>query len=103
MIIKNILNKISFHPTLLFVALSAIITGLFKEFIILFLIIIVHEIGHIISALYYKFNINKINLYPFGGYIVFDEKINRALKEICNSHKWPCFTNYLFFNNIFYS
>jgi stage IV sporulation protein FB len=56
-------------------------TGLFKEFIILFTIIIIHEIGHIIASLYYHFNINKIYLYPFGGYIKFDDKLNRPLKE----------------------
>lgn len=66
---------------LLFIAASAILTGLFKEFIILFLIIIIHEIGHLIAAKYYNFNINKIHLYPFGGYIEFNDKINRPLKE----------------------
>jgi stage IV sporulation protein FB len=65
----------------LLVAASALITGLFKEFIILFTIIIIHEIGHVLASLYYNFNINKIYLYPFGGHIKFDEKLNRPLKE----------------------
>ena len=65
----------------MFVAASSVITGLFKEFIVLFSIIIVHEIGHVLAALYYRFNIYKIYLYPFGGYIKFNDKLNRALKE----------------------
>jgi stage IV sporulation protein FB len=58
-----------------------LLTGLFKDFIILFSIIIIHEIGHLLAASYYKFNIYKIYLYPFGGYIKFNDKLNRALKE----------------------
>lgn len=62
-------------------AASSLITGLFKEFIIMFSIIIIHEIGHLLAASYYKFNIHKIYLYPFGGYIKFDDKLNRTIKE----------------------
>ena len=47
----------------------------------MFSIIIIHEIGHLLAASYYKFNIYKIYLYPFGGYIKFNDKLNRALKE----------------------
>ncbi len=81
MIIKNIYNKVAIHPLLLFIAASSIITGLFKDFIILFTIIIFHELGHLIAAFHYKFNINKIHLYPFGGYIEFNDKINKSLFE----------------------
>lgn len=46
---------------------------------ILFSIIIIHEIGHLLAALYFEFNIYKINIYPFGGYIQFNDKLNRPL------------------------
>ena len=65
----------------MFVAASSLITGLFKEFIILLSIIVVHEIGHLSAALKYRFNIDKIFLYPYGGYIKFNDKLNRTLKE----------------------
>lgn len=81
MIIKNILSKVSIHPLLLFVALSSIITGLFKDFLILFSIIIIHELGHIIASLFYRSEIDKIHLYPFGGNIKTNDKINRPLRE----------------------
>jgi stage IV sporulation protein FB len=80
-IIKSIYNKVRINPLLLFVAASAVFTGLFKEFIIMFLIIIIHEIGHLLAAAYYHFNIDKISLYPFGGYIKFNDKLNRSLRE----------------------
>lgn len=62
-------------------AASALFTGLFKDFTILFSIIIIHEIGHLLAASYYNFNIFKIYLYPFGGYIKFNDKLNRPIKE----------------------
>ena len=46
-----------------------------------FLIIIVHEFGHLIAAYHYKWNFDKIVIYPFGGCCKFDEKVNRSLKE----------------------
>ena len=54
---------------------------MFKEFFYIFLIIIIHELGHLIAAKYYKWNFNKISLYPFGGCCKFEEKINRPIKE----------------------
>jgi stage IV sporulation protein FB len=58
-----------------------LITGLFREFIVLFSIIVVHEIGHLLAAIYFNFNIHKIYLYPFGGYIKFNDKLNRPLRD----------------------
>ena len=46
-----------------------------------FLIIIVHELGHLTLAYHYKWNFDKIAIYPFGGCLKFDEKVNRSLKE----------------------
>ena len=56
-------------------------TGMFKEFGMVFLIIVVHELGHLFTGLYFKWNFDKIVIYPFGGCLKFDEKINRSLKE----------------------
>ncbi|MBQ9011489.1 MAG: hypothetical protein IJ093_02450 [Bacilli bacterium] len=45
------------------------------------MIIIIHEIGHVIFALYYKWNIDKVILLPFGALTLFNEQINRPLFE----------------------
>ena len=52
-----------------------------KEFLMVFFIIIFHEIGHLLMAKYFKWNFDKICIYPFGGCTKFDEKINRPLHE----------------------
>lgn len=64
-----------------FLAISSIFTGLFKPFIILYSIILVHELGHGIIAYNLNWNISKINIYPFGGYTLFGSSINKNIKE----------------------
>lgn len=80
-IIKNILNKIYFHPFFILVTFICSITGLFREFTVFFLIIVIHEIGHIIGGLYYNWPIDKIIILPFGGLTIFKQHLNVPLKE----------------------
>lgn len=70
------MNKININPFFYFLALISIFTGLFKQFLIMYLIIIVHEFGHIFFALIFKYKIIKINIYPFGGYSIFQNDLN---------------------------
>lgn len=75
--------KITFkiHPLYYLVAIFSIITGLFKDFIYITLLIFIHEIGHTMGALIYKWKIKKIIILPFGGITIFNELINKSLKE----------------------
>ncbi|MDD2377647.1 MAG: hypothetical protein PHD10_03000 [Bacilli bacterium] len=77
----KIISKIKIHIFFYLVAFLAVLTGLFKDFIILSSIIIIHELGHVLGALYFKWKIDKIIILPFGGLTVFNEKINRSMKE----------------------
>lgn len=45
------------------------------------MIIIIHEFGHITGAFICKWNIEKVVILPFGGITIFNEDINRPLKE----------------------
>lgn len=56
-------------------------TGQFKSFLIISLITLIHELGHLLGAIYYKWHIEKVLLLPFGGLTIFKEDINRPLKE----------------------
>lgn len=58
-----------------------VITGNFNSFILYFLLILIHELGHFISAITFNWNVDKIYFYPYGGYTKFNEDINRPLKE----------------------
>lgn len=74
-------NIFKIHPLYYLVAFLSIITGLFKDFTYITLLIFIHEVGHTIGALIYKWNIKKIIILPFGGITIFNEHINKSLKE----------------------
>lgn len=78
---KNILNKIYFHPLFLITILIFILIGEFRFISYFMLLIIVHELGHIVISLCFKWNIDKIIILPFGGLTKFNEIINRPLIE----------------------
>lgn len=77
----KIISKVSIHPLFYLMALICIFTGLFKDFIMISFIIIIHECGHIIASQIYKWKIDKIVILPFGGITIFKEMINRPIKE----------------------
>lgn len=74
-------NIFKIHPLYYLVAILTIITGNFKDFTLITLIIIIHELGHISAAIYYKWKIEKIVILPFGGITIFNEYLNRPIKE----------------------
>ena len=81
MIIKKFLNKIDINWYTIILIFLAFLGGLFKEICIVSFIIIIHEFGHFIAIYKYKWNISKIDIYPFGGVIKLDDKIDKPLKE----------------------
>lgn len=81
LIIKHILNKIDIHPFFLFIAISSAMTGMFHEFMIVLSILLIHELGHIVAACFYRWNIYKIHILPFGGNIEFRQLIHSSIKE----------------------
>ena len=58
--------KIKFHLSLLLFIIISIFSGFFKELILILLILILHELGHIITILLLKGNIREINLTLVG-------------------------------------
>lgn len=57
----------------------AFLIGSFMPFIILLLLIIVHEIGHFITAIFFRIEVDKIYIYPFGGVSKFNISLNESL------------------------
>jgi stage IV sporulation protein FB len=77
----KLLRKIEIHPLLWFIVAIAVVTAHFRELLMLFLIIFVHEMGHAACAHFFSWRIKKIQLLPFGGVAEMDEHGNRPLKE----------------------
>ena len=66
-----------------FLLISAILCGVFKECLILFSIVLIHELGHIIMIKYFHYKIKEIEILPFGGITKIEKDLNSAInKEI---------------------
>jgi stage IV sporulation protein FB len=55
------------HPLFLLLMAVAAAAGLFVELVTLFVIVVIHELGHVAAALHYGWRIREIQLLPFGG------------------------------------
>lgn len=100
---KNIC-KVKIHPLFYIFGFLAVITGLFREFLTFTLIIIFHELGHIIGGFLFKIYPKQVNIYPFGGLTIFQMKINIELyKEFVIALSGPIFQiiTFLLFKNVF--
>lgn len=78
---KIIYNKIYIHPLYYIFAFISILTGHFKNFTFLTLLILVHEIGHIIAGLIWKWKIKRVIILPFGCMTEFNELLNKPIYQ----------------------
>ena len=91
--------KITFkiHPFFYILALICIFTGYFKNFIFITFIILFHELGHILCSMFFNWKIDKVIVLPFGCLTLFDEYINRPIKEeLLIAIIGPIFQSFLF-------
>ena len=78
---KNILRKFRVHPFYLLLSFFSVITGQFRLFSLFTLILIIHELGHLLGALFYHWRIKEVILLPFGGITIFEEHLNKPIWE----------------------
>lgn len=61
--------------------LASVITGYFVELLTLFVIVLVHELGHVIMAKGFGWNVREIKLLPFGGVAEVEDGSGLPAKE----------------------
>lgn len=66
--------RVRLHPLFVLVMAVAVITGYFLELITLFGIVIIHELGHIAAAKGLGWQVREVQLLPFGGVAVMDDR-----------------------------
>ena len=94
-IIKNIF-KVNILVYIL--GIIAILIGSFKEYLILNIIIIVHELGHFLVAKLLKVDVKKIYIYPLGGITKFNMPLNtKNIIEFLILIAGPLFQNIAYF------
>lgn len=57
----------SVHPLFVLIMLASVLTGYFGELITLFLIVFVHELGHVAAGQAFGWKFRVVRLLPFGG------------------------------------
>lgn len=77
----NTLTKIRIHPLFWFIIGLGVITGRFKEVLMILIIVFIHEMGHAWMAHYFGWKVIKIELMPFGGAAEVEARGIRPLKE----------------------
>jgi len=55
------------HPLFLLLMLAAVATGYFAELLTLFVIVLIHELGHVAAARSFGWKVIRVQLLPFGG------------------------------------
>ncbi|WP_440895987.1 site-2 protease family protein [Amphibacillus sp. Q70] len=69
------------HPSIWFVFILSIMTGMFYEIAIIFFIVSWHEFGHFLVAKYFNWDIRRVTLWIFGGVMETEEHLNKPMKE----------------------
>ncbi len=74
-------SYLKIHPLTILFLFIAFLTGYFQYIFYMMSLIFIHEIGHVTFALFFGWNVKKIVLLPFGGITIFEEMVNRPIKE----------------------
>jgi|SRR5690625_3436593 len=69
------------HPTLLIFLLIAMATGMITQIMIIWTIVIIHECGHLLVARLFRWRIDAVILWAFGGMLKTDEYNTRLMYE----------------------
>ena len=78
---KNILHLFNIHLSTYFLILSFLITGLVKNIILIYFIVLFHELGHLFIIKLLGYKIIKVDIYPSGGVTKIDKKINTKISH----------------------
>ncbi|MFB4210789.1 M50 family metallopeptidase [Shouchella sp. JSM 1781072] len=84
----NLLKKVHIHPLFWLIIAMGVITGRFKEVVMLLVIVLIHEMGHVWMAHRFGWKILKIELLPFGGAAVLEPKGIPPAREECFIVLW---------------
>ncbi|WP_274433960.1 site-2 protease family protein [Alicyclobacillus sp. ALC3] len=60
-------GRVRFHPLFFLLAVVALGVGLWRDVVILFLLVLLHELGHAAVANHLGYEVEEVSLLPFGG------------------------------------
>lgn len=90
--------SIRVHPTFWLILLAYGVLGLFTQALLLFMLVIGHEMAHLLTAKAYGFQVKGLELYPFGGAAQCEDLFEgRKLEESMMALAGPVFNLILLF------
>ncbi len=78
---RNIFSKTKINFLTYFIFLSFLLTGYIKNILLIFLIVFVHELGHILFLKCFRYKIVKVEFFPFGGLTTTEKLINSPINK----------------------
>lgn len=81
MIDRKFIPPIHIHPILIVFIIISFLTGTFLELLIILSIVCIHELGHYVMSQLFKWRVESIILWVFGGVMKTDEHGNRPIYE----------------------
>lgn len=105
-----VLMKIRIHPLTWALLALGVLTARFTELLLMFMVVLCHELGHAFAAQLFGWRIKSVTLLPFGGELETDEHGNRPWQEELIvlaagpvQHIWILGVTYFFYVNGFIS
>lgn len=77
----KVFRHVHIHPMFWFLIGVGVLTGSLIQLLIIFSIVLFHELGHYLMAYYFKWRIRSVMIWPFGGVLETDEFHTRPVKE----------------------
>lgn len=99
--LKNLFHKVDIHPLTFLYFLFAWFGGYLKWYLSILGIVCFHELCHHMMAYYFHFEIEKIEILPFGAYLLIsDFYVHSIIENLCVVLAGPCshLLMFLFFN-----
>ena len=90
------MRKFKIHPSFFIVFIILILIGLIKELLLILACFTIHELGHFFFIKLFKRRIDSIDIYPFGGVLIFENKNDFIYKGLLISFGGVLF-NFIFF------
>ena len=75
------MKNIKINSFTIYFLFIAFLCGFIKNALIIFLIVIIHELGHVFFIKILGYEIESINIYPFGGITKVNKDLNAPLKQ----------------------
>ena len=75
------MKKFKIHPMFLILIILSFMMGFGSDLFKIIFVLIIHECGHLVFLNIFKFKINDVCFYPFGGIINYEFKNDFLYKE----------------------